>query len=110
MGLFSKNNSTTPGKPGAPAGAAVADPALAPAEPPKPSAPVLRPVVAAPQAMPMPQQSERQVYLQQMKLRIHQQLVERLDMQNLKSLPPEAVRGEVRMLCRGVCTLVRGRR
>ncbi len=33
-------------------------------------------------------QSERQVYLQQLKVRIHQQLVERLDMQNIKTPRP----------------------
>src|SRR5881296_355320 len=55
-----------------------------------------------------PQQSERQMYLQKMKLRIHQQLVERLDMQNLKSLPPEVVRGEVRILIRELCQSEKG--
>ena len=31
------------------------------------------------------------------KVRIHQQLVERLDVQNLKTLPPDTVRDEVRI-------------
>ena len=68
----------------------------------------LRPVVMSPQVIPLPPQSERQVYLQKMKLRIHQQLVERLDMQNLKSLPPEVVRGEVRILIRELCQSEKG--
>src|ERR1700750_871529 len=33
------------------------------------------------------QSPERMVYLQQLKLRLHQQLVERLDVQNLRMLP-----------------------
>src|SRR5689334_15318606 len=112
MGLFSKTVPTTPAKPGpAPAapgrgnGAAAAPPDAPPA--PLPPAP-LRPVVAVPIAPPPPQQTERQVYLQKMKLRIHQQLVERLDMQNLKSLPPEVVRGEVRILIRELCQSEKG--
>src|SRR4051812_21393750 len=34
-------------------------------------------------------QTERQIYFQQLKVRIHQQLVERLDVQNLRTLPPD---------------------
>ncbi|MCC6424858.1 MAG: CpaF family protein [Phycisphaerales bacterium] len=64
---------------------------------PAPAAP--RPV---PAAVP-PQQTERQIYLQQLKVRLHQQLVERLDMQNMRSLPPEVVRAEVRALIRELC-------
>jgi pilus assembly protein CpaF len=52
--------------------------------------------------------SERQVYLQQLKVRIHQQLVERLDVQNLKSVPPDTVRGEVRSLIRDLCQTEKG--
>jgi pilus assembly protein CpaF len=62
----------------------------------------------SPQMVPLPQQSERQVYLGKMKLRIHQQLVERLDMQNLKNLPPEVIRGEVRILIRELCQSEKG--
>jgi pilus assembly protein CpaF len=50
-----------------------------------------------------PQQTERQHYFQQMKVRIHQQLVERLDVQNLRTLPPETVRSEVRVLIKELC-------
>src|SRR5437763_9401211 len=47
--------------------------------------------------------SERQQYFQQLKVRIHQQLVERLDVQNLRTLPPEVVRSEARVLIRELC-------
>ena len=59
-------------------------------------------------ALLQPQQSERRAYLAQMKVRIHQQLVERLDVQNLKTLPPDTVRGEVRMLIRDLCQSEKG--
>jgi len=52
--------------------------------------------------------SERQLYLQQLKLRIHQQLVEKLDVQNLRTLPAETVRREVRMLIQELCTSEKG--
>src|SRR5437660_3406554 len=48
-------------------------------------------------------QTERQRYFQQLKVRMHQQLVERLDVQNLRQLPPEVVRSEVRVLIRDLC-------
>jgi len=103
MGLFARNNNT-----------AVAEP---PREPAKPTAPVLpaAPVVPAPPqfapvaALPQhAQQSERQVYLTQMKVRIHQQLVTRLDLQNLRTLPPATVREEVRILVRELCQSEKG--
>src|SRR3954468_20288828 len=117
MGLFSKTPTPAPqapatSSPAAPppaangngAATAVVEP------PPKPpgGAPVLRSGATVSQVIPPPQQSERQVYLQKMKLRIHQQLVERLDMQNLKNLPPEVVRGEVRILIRELCQSEKG--
>jgi pilus assembly protein CpaF len=40
---------------------------------------------------------------EQLKIRIHQQLVERLDMQNLRALPPAAIRQEVRGLIQELC-------
>src|SRR3954470_16692104 len=52
--------------------------------------------------------SERQLYLQQLKVRIHQQLVARLDVQNLRTLPPETVRSEVRVLIRDLCQSEKG--
>ena len=45
--------------------------------------------------------SERQIYYQQLRVRIHQQLVERLNVQNLRNLPPDTVRAEVRVLQEG---------
>ncbi|MCC7351350.1 MAG: CpaF family protein [Phycisphaerales bacterium] len=101
MGLFTRNNqvtATVTPSPAAGNSAPIVDPpaALAAATP-APAAP--RP---APAAVP-PQQTERQIYLQQLKVRLHQQLVERLDMQNMRALPPEVVRAEVRVLIRELC-------
>src|SRR3954470_2215546 len=98
MGLFSRNSSAN-------VNAAVAIPPQGPGIDANGKAngagddivqpPVVTPVLekrvqlAVAPAIIVPQPpSERQVYLTQMKVRIHQQLVERLDMQNLKSLPP----------------------
>src|SRR5215217_3691454 len=52
--------------------------------------------------------SERQTYLQQMKGRLHQQLVERLDVQNLRSLPPDVVRAGCRIVVRELCQSEKG--
>ncbi|CAN5539497.1 CpaF family protein [soil metagenome] len=41
-------------------------------------------------------------------MRIHQQLVERLDVQNLRTLPHETVRSEVRVLIRELCQSEKG--
>jgi pilus assembly protein CpaF len=65
-----------------------------------------RPAMIAP--TPTPQHAERQAYLQQLKVRIHQQLVTRLDLQNLRTLPPETVREEVRVLVRELCQSEKG--
>ncbi len=74
-----------------------------------PAAPAIRPVpIHAPISGNAPQQSERSVYLQQLKVRIHQQLVSRLDVQNLRMLPPDTVRGEVRILIRELCQSEKG--
>src|SRR5688572_12712333 len=51
------------------------------------------------------QMSERQVYLEKMKVRSHQQLVERLDVQNLRTVPQDAVRKEVRAVIRDLCQM-----
>ena len=88
MGLFSKTPSPAPapaspaaGKPASPGlGAAVADIAAIPAAP-APLTPILRSGATISQIIAPPQQSERQVYLGKMKLRIHQQLVERLEVE-----------------------------
>ncbi len=49
-------------------------------------------------------QSERQLYMQQMKVRMHQQLVDKLDVQNLRAMAPEVARREVRALVAELCT------
>jgi pilus assembly protein CpaF len=41
-------------------------------------------------------------------VKIHHELVERLDVQNLRSLPPETVRSEVRVLIREMCQNEKG--
>src|SRR4051794_41137541 len=65
---------------------------------------VAKPVQPAPPA-PL---GERAVYMQQLRVRIHQQLVDRLDVQNLKTLPPDTVRAEVRILIRELCQSEKG--
>ena len=97
MGLFVKNQPAAP----------------EPAAPTKPTAPA-RPAADGPRersqapSIVSPQQAERLAYLQQMKVRIHQQLVNRLDLQNLRTLPPATVREEVRALVRELCQSEKG--
>src|ERR1041384_5639293 len=98
MGLFTKTNPTAGGSAVAtPQDSANGKPAPAPAVP-LPSRNEVRPVAMG----------ERQLYMQQLKVRIHQQLVERLDVQNLRSLPPDTVRSEVRVLIRELCQSEKG--
>ena len=105
MGLFSRNNDVSHSAgtvfAGGGGGAAVAErPASQPAArvaPPPPAAPAVEPQ-ANRASLIRPQQSERQGQLQALKIRIHGQLVERLDMQSLKKMAPEMVRKEVRFL------------
>ena len=52
--------------------------------------------------------TERQTYFQQLKIRIHQKLVERLDTQTMRSMPPETVRSEVRIVIRDLCQSEKG--
>jgi pilus assembly protein CpaF len=52
--------------------------------------------------------NERQTYFQQLRVRIHQKLVERLDVQNLRTLPADVVRNEVRALIRDLCQSEKG--
>ena len=94
MGLFSRTPAPAPEaeKAAEAAPAAVAAPAA-----PRMAAPSRPSIVAA------APQSERQIYTSQLKVRIHQQLVERLDLQNLKTMAPEIVRQEVRGLIRELC-------
>jgi pilus assembly protein CpaF len=76
------------------------------------SPPAANPAAASPSpaaaAANAPARSERDVYFEKMKVRIHQQLVERLDFQNLKTLPPDTVRHEVRQLIRDLCQSEKG--
>src|SRR5690606_20623212 len=97
MGLFTRSSSTTT--------PAVIPPAPSPVDadsivtPPAMPVPDTAPVTVA----PSPQSLERQQYLQQLKTKLHQQLVERLDVQNLKTVPPDVLRVEVRNLVRDLC-------
>jgi pilus assembly protein CpaF len=105
MGLFTKNKLVVPPapKPLGQDGSDIVQPPSIPANTPVTST-VQKPVVPPPQA-PL---GERAVYMQQLRVRIHQQLVERLDVQNLKTLPPDTVRAEVRILIRELCQSEKG--
>ena len=102
MGLFARNSNTAVAEP---APVVVKPTAAKPVAPPVPAPPQFAPAAAQPQHS---QQSERQIYLTQMKVRIHQQLVTRLDLQNLRTLPPATVREEVRVLVRDLCQSEKG--
>jgi pilus assembly protein CpaF len=115
MGLFSNkgsNTATVPTPPaaGAPSSLFNGSKDKSPIVPPPPSvsAPVANPARASSPLIPTPQLSERQIYLGQLKVRIHQTLVTRLDVQNIRSLPPETVRNEVRSLVRELCQSEKG--
>ncbi len=135
MGLFSRNNgnaATVPPKeitPGSP-DASVADTAFLAQQAArkglglggvsgaegaaKPEAEQKTTTAASLSAVPraslvMPAQpTERQTYLSQLKVRLHQQLVDRLDVQNIRTLPPETVRREVRALVADLCANEKG--
>jgi pilus assembly protein CpaF len=97
MGLFSRSaaTATVPVPPKSPVESSL--PTSLIASPPEP-----------PANAPPPPPTERQVYFQKMKSRIHQQLVERLDIQNLRALPQDAVRQEVRGVVRDLCQSEKG--
>jgi pilus assembly protein CpaF len=114
MGLFSKNApaaaTATPAAkqpegtiPGVTPGGVPAAAAIPAAGVPVSSLP--RSSAAAPVSLP---QTERQQYMNALKVRIHQKLVERLDMQNIRALPPDVVRAEVRLLVRDLCQSEKG--
>src|SRR5689334_23348508 len=103
MGLFTRNNPSVPLAPKP----ITADEHAAIAIPPAAMAMASHATQNVPIVQPAPP-SERQLYLQQLKVRIHQQLVERLDVQNLRTLPPDVVRSEVRVLIRELCTSEKG--
>jgi len=90
MALFSfgKDNSNGNGNGHGADQAAGGGVAVAPQPPAMPAAPT-------PTVTP-----ERQAYLTQMRVKIHQKLVERLNVQNLRSMPINVVRQEVRTLIR----------
>src|SRR6185437_8395429 len=88
--------------------ATLVPPAGAPVTKPAPAASVMTPPPRNIGVTNPPPQTERQIYFQQLKVRIHQQLVERLDVQNLKTLPPDTVRAEVRILIRELCQSEKG--
>src|SRR5687768_10583180 len=103
MGLFSK--------------AATAKPKIPAPLIPGDGSDIVPPPMVAPTVLKTPQpaaeqpvlrQTERQVYLQTLKVRIHHQLVERLDVQNLRTLPPDTVRAEVRVVIRELCRSEKG--
>jgi pilus assembly protein CpaF len=96
MGLFS-------GKPGGAVGDVADSSATAVAPPPPKSMPSMLKQTAGTALG-----SERGTQFEQLKVRIHQQLVQRLDVQNLKSLPPDTVRAEVRIVIRELCQSERG--
>jgi pilus assembly protein CpaF len=100
MGLFSRSTTSA---------AAVAEAKVA-ATPEKPEAPkpALRAAPPLPPPPPPQQLTERQQMLQKMKTKVHGQLVERLDVQNLRTLPPDTVRGEVRNLIAELCQTEKG--
>jgi pilus assembly protein CpaF len=95
MGLFTKSASNT---------AVVEPPQPTPA--PRPSLTEAPPAPLPPPIEPV--QPPRSSQFEQLKVRIHQQLVERLDVQNLRALPPETVRGEVRNVIRDLCQSEKG--
>jgi pilus assembly protein CpaF len=118
MGLFTRSSSTATATP--PAAKPAASPAAprdgADIVPPPPAAPGVATApkpMGAPAALPSrdvppPVQTERQIHFQQLKVRIHQQLVDRLDVQNLKTMPSDIVRAEVRALIRELCASEKG--
>jgi len=106
MGLFTRSSQSAallePSAPVPPLPAA-----LQPAAPPpafKPAPPVVVPISIPETA----QSAERSSQFEKLKVRIHQQLVQRLDVQNLRSVPPDTVRSEVRELIRELCQSEQG--
>ncbi|HEX8521740.1 MAG TPA: CpaF family protein [Tepidisphaeraceae bacterium] len=68
--------------------------------------PVFRSVPAAPPAAPA--NNDRQAYLTELRVRLHQKLVERLNVQNLRSMPANVVRQECRSLIRDLFQTEKG--
>jgi pilus assembly protein CpaF len=112
MGLFSKSGATAvlppPERTVDDAGPASQPKLVTPAAVPTVAQPYVAPGAPLNPPPPIVVQPERNPYLQQMKVRIHHQLVDRLDVQNLKTLPPDVVRREVRILIRELCQEEKG--
>jgi len=117
MGLFTRSATVKPAQPAAetlPDDQKLSTDVItsAPLIAPKPERPIHSAAevsrVAHASALAPAELSERHHYLQQLKVRIHQQLVARLDVQNLRSLPPDTVRNEVRVLVRDLCQSEKG--
>ena len=82
---------------------------LAPAEPGV-KMPVDRPAATATPPAPVEPaiSPERRRYLDEMRVRLHGQLLERLDVKNLRALPAEVVRQETRAAIRELCQSEKG--
>ena len=107
MGLFSKKSDLPkPVESDIPT-SVIASPPEGAAGPPSAQKQPTLPPAASSQAVHM-QMSERQIYLEKMKVRIHQQLVERLDVQNLRTVPQDSVRKEVRSVIKDLYQLEKG--
>src|SRR5690606_18644549 len=85
-----------------------ASPADEAAAAPRAAAPRSESPAKPPAAQPTPQNRERHQYLTQLRVKIHQQLLERLDVQNLRSVPQEKLREDVRALVRELCQSEKG--
>src|SRR4051812_6225504 len=103
MGLFSKNSNAPKQVESQIPTSVIATPPESPAQQ---SASSLPP--AASSAAVHMQMSERQIYLEKTKVRIHQQLVERLDVQNLRTVPQDQVRKEVRAVIKDLYQMEKG--
>jgi pilus assembly protein CpaF len=105
MGLFTKSNPSNAAR--GPGSSDLSTSWIAGTPQPAGDAPSSAAVAIPDAAAPTPL-TERQLYLQKMKVRIHQQMVDRLDVQNLKTLPQDVVRQEVRLVVRELCEIEKG--
>src|ERR1700722_7229047 len=107
MGLFSsKSGQAAVVLPEPPVAPSTPTPAPPPAAAPAAPRPV--PALLRNSAAQTSLNAERRTAFDQLKVRIHQQLVQRLDAQKLKTLPPDTVRAEVRVVIRELCQNERG--
>jgi pilus assembly protein CpaF len=102
MGLFTKSTPAA-GIPEIPGEPKPITPAVSQLIAPAPPAMVTSAAPPQQRVITSPINNERAVYLQSLKVRIHQKLVERLDTQQLRTMPPETVRNQVRTLIRDLC-------